>query len=226
MFVGVHVGMVGKCAVVQWILFEDRRRYPCLRERPAIASTIAPRRNHRHAQVVQRCDPALENRNEQAAAHADAANPPATGIDVEDSRQSRVLGLRHDRSGYLTNELGHSQLRRRVRTRYGGDVPLDVAERTERTLLLTSPQRDANSSFGFDLQRVQNPHRLHRDDDASTVIGRAGAGCPAVEVRPDQDQFILPLRVDTGNLAEDVVTFFPIAGEFRLDVQLEFYADV
>ncbi len=99
----------------------------------------------------------------------------------------------------------------------------DVESRTASDFL-AAPQRNANSPARLQLQRLKNSHGLHHQGDSGSVVGRAGAGVPRIQMRPDHNHFILQIR--TRNLGDRVSAHqvFVVKPHRQIDRHLEFFA--
>ena len=87
------------------------------------------------------------------------------------------------------------------------EVLLDVADRAEVVLLFAGPERDADRPPRLHADRLEDPHRFHRDGDAGAVVGGAGARVPRVEVAAEHHDFGFQHRIDTRQLSDDVEPF-------------------
>ena len=103
----------------------------------------------------------------------------------------------------------------------GAEVLLHVALRAVEALLLAGPERDADRPARLEVQRLQDADGLHRDDGAGAVVGGSGAGDPAVEMAADHDDLVLQFGIGAGDLGDGVEAVLVVAGELRLDVDLE-----
>ncbi len=81
-------------------------------------------------------------------------------------------------------------------------MPGHVVARSEQSLLLARPQRDAHRAAERHSRGFQNPHRLQHRAGAGPVVGRTRRRVPRVEVPADHHE--LGRLVGARNLADDV----------------------
>ena len=143
--VGVEVGVVRAGLVLDLVLDELEARQADPVEGLVVGAGGVVHRHGRHAEVLERRDPALEDRDDRGVLlGVDAPDLSGPVVDVEVRRELRVLGLRRDRPGRLPEVVGLLLLRvghRRARR----EVVRDVGLGAEEPLLLAAPERDRGS---------------------------------------------------------------------------------
>src|SRR5262245_27461522 len=117
----------------------------------------------RHAEVAKRREPLLEKRAHRfVLLEIDAANASAAIIQIEVTRQLRMLRLERQRH--------------RIR-----EMRLDVPTRAKQALLFATPQGEAHRSIQPKVERFQHAHDLDYDCAAGAVVGSASAAMPGIE---------------------------------------------
>ena len=76
----------------------------------------------------------------------------------------------------------------------GAEVLLHVRLRTEQSLLLAGPQRDADGAPRLEPESLDEARGFHHDRRADGVVGGAGGGVPRIEVAAEHDDLVRPCR--------------------------------
>ncbi len=159
--VEVHIGMMSSAGVLQRILHETVSVKADPTEGSGIGSAgLASGRSGcsddcGDLEILHRGDPLLEDRfSQKIAVSGDAAKATTTGIVIE-----------------VSIELG--ELRRLLHRIARGEVMLHIELRSEQSLFLSTPERDANGAVHRLVQRCENADGFDGDRRAGAVVGRA-----------------------------------------------------
>ena len=98
-----------------------------------------------------------------------------------------------------------------------------ICLRAEQPFFFATPQRDANRAAGPRADSLQDAHRFHHRRRPVGIVGRAGARVPGIQVRAEQNDFILQHRIGSRDLGNYVVALGVRCQEasLRLHAQLD-----
>src|SRR4051812_30247440 len=135
------------------------------------------------SQILERLEPRIEDRLRRGVPfHVEAVDRPVAGIDVE----------------------VHVELVARGAVRVTGEMLRDPRLRSVQSLLLATPEREANRAPRASAHRLEYARGFEDGRRAVGIVGRAGSGVPGVQVSADHHDLVLQSRIGTWNLRDHI----------------------